>query len=216
MKKLDVNLIKLYRFAFDKIAQSKKLSFRDVALYYALIGYWNKYWFPEVLSINREDLLNYSKIGSPNTYLRAMRALDKHNIIKYMPSKNAAIGSKVKFCIDRSVLNQNLTYGNHKNDTELSSLINNSKHDGTIQIPEKKEVIEFFIENSSNNKLAEKFYNHNSALGWLSNGQNIVNWKSFALNYLNKAAQPKNISERRKINDASAKFDSGDFNTSTS
>ena len=215
MKKLDVNLIKLYRFAFDKIAQSKKLTFRDVALYYALIGYWNKYRFPEILSINREDLLNYSKIGSPNTYLLAMRTLDKYNIIKYLPSRNAAVGSKVKFCIDRSVLNQNLTNVNNSNDTELSSLINNSKPLETLQIPEKKEVINFFIEKSGSSELAEKFYNHNSAMGWRSNGQHIINWKSFALNYLNKSAQSKNIGARRKTNDGSAKFDSGDFNTST-
>ena len=210
MKKLDVNLIKLYRFAFNKIAQSKKLTFRDVALYYALIGYWNKYRFPEVLSINREDLLNYSKIGSPNTYLLAMRTLDKHNIIKYLPSKNAAIGSKVKFCIDRSVLNQNLTNVNNSNDSELSSLLNNSKPLGTLQIPEKKEVINFFIENSSDEQLAEKFYNHNLAMGWRSKGQEIKDWKSFALNYISRN---KTVKSNSSLASNKTNYDSGNFKT---
>nr|WP_042295401.1 hypothetical protein [Nonlabens ulvanivorans] len=138
MKKLNINFVAMQRYAFNKIAQSKHISSREVALYYSLLGYWNKFWFPELLSIRREDLLNYSKIGSVNTYLKAMRNLDKYGFIKYLPSKNANLGSKVKFCIDKSIVCQNLINDRDTDDKRLTPLLNNSKLEQINQTPEKK------------------------------------------------------------------------------
>jgi hypothetical protein len=213
MKQMKINFVAMQRYAFNKIAQNKHIGYKEVALYYALLGYWNKYWFPEVLSIRREDLLNYSKIGSVNTYLKAMRNLDKYGFIKYLPSKNANIGSKVKFCIDKSIVCQNLINERDTSDIDVTPLTNNSKQEQTNQIPEKKEVIQFFISNSSTEKLAMQFFNHNDSVGWMSNNQKIIKWQPFALNYIQKNLErplkhePQVSKKKKSINE----YDSGNF-----
>lgn len=198
MKRLNINYVSLQRYAFNKVAQDNNITSREVALYYALIGYWNKYYFPEVLSICREELLNYSKIGSVNTYLKAMRNLQKYGFIKYLPSKNANIGSKVKFGIDKTIVCQNMTNDRDTVDKQLIPLINNSKQEQIIQIPEKKEVIDFFISNNSSEELAGTFFNHNNSLGWLYKGSPILDWQSFASNYIKKNNPRKSISDSKK------------------
>ncbi|MBF4983035.1 hypothetical protein FNJ87_01340 [Nonlabens mediterrranea] len=213
MKKLNINFVAMQRYAFNKIAQCKHIGSKEVALYYSLLGYWNKFWFPELLSIRREDLLNYSKIGSVNTYLKAMRNLDKHGFIKYLPSKNANVGSKVKFCVDKSIVCQNLINDGYTDDKRLIPLLNNSKLEQINQTPEKKEVLEYFISNSSTKELAERFFNHNESLGWKSNGQLIVNWKPFANNYMKNDKARKVTGSSRMKRQGSSQFDSGNFKT---
>ena len=38
----------------------------------------------------------------------------------------------------------------------------------------------------SNEILAVQFFNHNNSLNWMYNGSPIVDWKSFAVNYIDK------------------------------
>lgn len=216
MKKLNINYVSLQRYAFNKIAQDNNITSREVALYYALIGYWNKYYFPEVLSICREELLNYSKIGSVNTYLKAMRNLQKYGFIKYLPSKNANIGSKVKFGIDKTIVCQNLTNDRDTVDKQLIPLINNSKQEQIVQIPEKKEVIDFFVSKNSNQQLATQFYNHNKSIGWKYNGSVIINWKNFADNYISASARQKPVTNSKRATPVSTSNVFGSFKKSKS
>ncbi|GAL74329.1 hypothetical protein JCM19275_3184 [Nonlabens ulvanivorans] len=67
-----------------------------------------------------------------------MRNLDKYGFIKYLPSKNANLGSKVKFCIDKSIVCQNLINDRDTDDKRLTPLLNNSKLEQINQTPEKK------------------------------------------------------------------------------
>lgn len=186
MKTLNVNFVKLFKYALSKIAKAPSLSFRDVALYYSILQCWNKYRFPEYFSINRQELMTFSKIGSNNTYLRALHSLQDHGLIIYYPSKDPSLGSKIFVCIDDSVLSQNLTLPRHNVDTKVRSSLNNSKQEKTLQIPKKNEVIDFFNENGSNENLATQFFNHNNGLNWMYNGSAIMNWKSFAVNYIDQ------------------------------
>jgi len=66
-----------------------------IALYNALFQLWNNCGFEDELSINRNDVMKLSKIGSVNTYLKCLKELDKLEFIKYKPSKNPLKGSVI-------------------------------------------------------------------------------------------------------------------------
>ncbi|GAK89692.1 hypothetical protein JCM19297_314 [Nonlabens ulvanivorans] len=214
MKKLNINFVSLFRNALQRISLCDTLCFRDVSMYYSLLQYWNKYRFPDVLSINRQELMNYAKIRSHNTYLKSLHNLQDAGFIKYYPSSNPSFGSKISFCVDMSIVCQKLTTSIHSDDIALSSLLNNSKLEQINQTPEKKEVLEYFISISSTEELAQRFFNHNESLGWKSKGQLIVNWKPFANNYVKNDKARKVAGSSRVKRQGSSQFDSGNFKTS--
>ena len=71
------------------------LSAHHISLYNALFLIWNECGFDNELSINRNDVMKLSKIGSANTYTKALKELDEKGYIKYIPSNNPLKGSKV-------------------------------------------------------------------------------------------------------------------------
>jgi hypothetical protein len=213
VKNINVNFVSLHLNAFKKIVNNKDLHYRDVALFHALLAYWNKYRFPEVFSINRQELMSFSKIGSPNTYLKAIRSLHRLGFIQYFPSNDPSKGSKVKICINKSEVCQKLTNDRHMPDLSLSSSINNSKLEETRQTPKKKEVIQFFIDNGSTQKLAEQCYDHNQAFGWIYNGSPIKDWKAFVKNYIRRdiVKTSQRIKTDKSASEVSKKSTFGDF-----
>lgn len=211
MKKLNINFVSLFRYALLRIVHCNNVTYRDVSLYYSILQCWNKYRFPELLSINQEELLEFSKIGSTNTYRTSLYNLQKNGFIKYYPSRDPSLGSKISICIDKSVLGQNLTYSKVRDDLELSSSLNNSKQEQTYKTPEKKEVINFFIKNKSSEKVAEQFFNLNEALSWKHKDQPILRWKSYAKNYINNNKVKESNKKKVNTNKSSKLFDCGTF-----
>lgn len=67
----------------------------DVAVYNALFLIWNASGFRETISVNREEVMTLSKVGSRNTYTKSLKRLDELKLIKYQPSFNPLIGSKI-------------------------------------------------------------------------------------------------------------------------
>jgi hypothetical protein len=111
-----------------------------ISLYNALFLLWNNCGFDENLSINRNDVMSLSKIGSVNTYLKCLKDLDNHKIISYKPSHNPLKGSIINlFRFDTSddiVLNKYNTTTDTSSDTStdtLYKLLNNK----TIKLIEK-------------------------------------------------------------------------------
>lgn len=70
-----------------------KLNSTHISIYNALFLIWNECGFDTELSINRNDVMKLSKIGSANTYTNCLKELDKLKILKYKPSHNPLIGS---------------------------------------------------------------------------------------------------------------------------
>lgn len=68
-----------------------------MSLYNALFLIWNRHDFDTQLSINRNDVMKLSKIGSANTYTTALKTLDSKGYIQYLPSFNPMKGSLVTF-----------------------------------------------------------------------------------------------------------------------
>lgn len=90
--KQDVNYIKHHKNA-NIYMVDKKLSSTHVSIYNALFLIWNECDFDTELSINRNDVMKLSKVGSPNTYTNCLKELDKIKLIKYKPSYNPLVGS---------------------------------------------------------------------------------------------------------------------------
>jgi hypothetical protein len=66
-----------------------------MALYNGLFLLWNECGFCNELSVNRQDLMMMSKIGSRNTYHKSLWNLHEKKYIKYTPSHNPLVGSKI-------------------------------------------------------------------------------------------------------------------------
>jgi len=66
-----------------------------ISLYNTLFLIWNYSGWEEKISISRQEVMSMAKIGSANTYLAALKELDKVGMIKYTPSHNPMKGSIV-------------------------------------------------------------------------------------------------------------------------
>ena len=92
--KQDVNYVKHHKAANLKLIELK-LSSSHVSLYNALFLIWNESSFDTELSVNRNDVMMLSRIGSANTYTKCLKELDDAKLIKYKPSFNPLIGSTI-------------------------------------------------------------------------------------------------------------------------
>ena len=96
---IKVNYILQHKNAFIKISKDKDITTIDIAIYNALFLLWNKENFPDELQVNRTDVMLLSKVGNKNTYTASLKRLNDKGYIKYMPSYNPLIGSKISITI---------------------------------------------------------------------------------------------------------------------
>lgn len=94
-----MNYIEHQRAVYFKLSEDNTLTSIHVSLYMALFMIWNECGFDTELSINRNDVMKLAKIGNANTYTKSLKMLDELGYIKYQPSFNPLIGSKVTMCI---------------------------------------------------------------------------------------------------------------------
>jgi len=78
-----------------KFANDQRITPWHTSLYLSLFQIWNRTHFKKEISIHRSELMKLSKIGSANTYAKCLRQLSEWKYIKYTPSKNQFIASKV-------------------------------------------------------------------------------------------------------------------------
>lgn len=132
-----VNFISHYRNVNQLLYENNSLNSTHIALYNALLQLWNNCGFEENLSINRNDVMNLSKIGSSNTYIKCLKDLDSEKFLKYVPSHNPLKGSIINlFRFDTTteqVVNKYCTSSDTTTDTttdnsseSLYKLLNNN------------------------------------------------------------------------------------------
>lgn len=120
----------------NKIAEDDRLHATHVSLYISLFTLWNLNRFENPISINREEVMKISKIGSRNTYHKCLRDLDDYGYLKYEPSHNPLKGSRINmlnFDTTGDTSNtQVVSNTSLKSDTStvqaLSPYINSNKH----------------------------------------------------------------------------------------
>lgn len=116
----------------NKITEDNRLHATHVSLYISLFTLWNLNRFENPISINREEVMKISKIGSKNTYHKCLKELDQFGYLEYLPSHNPLKGSLVNMLNFDTTPVQALGNTSPKNDTSsvqaLSPSLNSNKH----------------------------------------------------------------------------------------
>ena len=187
-----MNYIKHLNAVFQKFYTDKRLNTTHVSLYMALFQFWNLNRFSEEFYIDRQEVMQLSKIGSTATYHGCLKQMNTWKYLKYMPSHNPYKGSKIK------MFNFGTTSEQVVNEFETSTkqaLIRNTNINKQIEninktkLPKNEfEVIDFFKKKKWPANEAKKFYNHYQGIGWKIGGKiKIEDWQATACNWMLKA-----------------------------
>lgn len=192
-----MNFIKHFRGFIDLLADDKRLTPHHVSLYIILFQYWNLNHFRNPISIAREEVMQLSKIGSANTYLKCLKELHEWNYIRYDPSYNPLRGSKVHlYRFDTGAGIADSTGSDTADDTGNEQVVRpsinntNSINDTNIENREKDippaqgAVLEFFKSKNANLTEAEKFFNHYTANGWRLGRHKMQDWQAAATKWI--------------------------------
>lgn len=228
---MNVNYIKHIQAFVARIEQDERLSPWHISLYYALFHCWNDNQRTNPVSINRQEVMSLSKIGSVNTYTKALKQLHEWGYILYEPSNNRWLGSKVyMYRFDNGSDNStDNTIDKGSDNTAVSEVvkevrpslknIKNKKITKNVKgenkpkfiLPYLDEVINFFLELKSSANEAETFYNHFESNGWLVGGKaKMKNWQAAARNWIKRSVEYKSTSSNQS--NRSTSLSSGNLN----
>lgn len=192
-----INYIKHLNGIFLQFYKDNRLNPTHISMYLALFNIWNYNRFPETFYINREEVMQYAKIGSKSTYHRCIKELSYWKYILYMPSHNPFKGSQIKMFnfettsdqvqdLNPSIGGQEQVSNTNKNKQETTNLKRGSPEN-------EKVVVQFFLENEWPKMEAHKFFNHYQATGWKMGGkQSMVDWHAAATKWVLKTEEFKN------------------------
>jgi len=130
----DVNYIKHLNNVFIQFSKDSRLNPTHISLYVALFQLWNNSFFKVEFYINREEVMDYSKIGSKSTYHRCIKELSHWKYLLYTPSHNPFKGSRIKM-FDFGTSTEQALYPSRTN-IETSTgqaLVRINKHIQTIE-----------------------------------------------------------------------------------
>ena len=94
-----VNYITHLNAILETFNNDERIKQGHITLYLAFFYLWNRKFFKETLTINRELIMERAKIKSKTTYHNHLRDLDAWGYIKYYPSYHPSRGSKIKMII---------------------------------------------------------------------------------------------------------------------
>ena len=130
----EVNYITHLNAVFTQFSKDSRLNPTHISLYVALFQLWNTNRFVEVFFVNREEVMQYSKIGSKSTYHRCIKELSHWNYIVYYPSHNPFKGSKIKMLKFGTTSGQALVHYRPKIETSTGqAVVPIYKHIQTIE-----------------------------------------------------------------------------------
>ena len=184
----------------EKFTLDDRLNPSHISMYLALFQYWNLSRFSNPISINREEIMKLSKIGSKSTYHKCIRQLHHWDYLEYLPSHNPFKGSKVIMFNFGTSSEQALVHYRPKNGQALVSsktYINNKQFKQNIKEKPKNlnEVKMFFSEIKSNKIEAQRFFNYYESTGWKIGGKTpIHNWEAAARNWILNSKKRKETS----------------------
>lgn len=145
----ETNYIKHLNGVFEQFSKDNRLNPTHISLYIALFQLWNSNFFREEFYINREEVMQYAKIGSKSTYHRCIKELSHWKYILYTPSHNPFKGSKIKM----------FDFGTSSGQVVNQSRTNTGTSSGQALVPINKHIQT--IENSKNNNKRQNFKNSN-------------------------------------------------------
>lgn len=101
-----VNYVEQLNLFAKKAASIESLRSSDISIYFALFCIWNRSYWKVPISISRSEVMQISKIGGAKTYTDSIRRLEKAGFLKYEPSHNPMVGSKIYMFIFKPTVNQ--------------------------------------------------------------------------------------------------------------
>ncbi|RNL90112.1 hypothetical protein ED312_06720 [Sinomicrobium pectinilyticum] len=146
----DTNYIKHLNGVFSQFSKDSRLNPTHISLYIALFQLWNTNFFKEEFYINRDEVMQYAKIGSKSTYHRCIKELNHWNYLLYIPSHNPFKGSKIKM----------FDFGTSTGQVVYQSHTNIGTSNGQAVVPINKHIQT--IENHKNNNKPQNFKNSNN------------------------------------------------------
>ncbi|TPN84527.1 hypothetical protein [Aquimarina algicola] len=187
-----MNYIKHLNSVFQTFTKDSRLNPTHISLYMALFQIWNINRFPPMFFINREEVMQLSKIGSKATYHRCIKELSYWEYVIYTPSHNPYKGSQIKMFTFGTTNKQEVN--DHETGTKqaLIPYINNNKPKETIikrKLPKTEiEVIKFFKTKKWPALEGLKFFNHYQSIGWKIGGKvKITDWQAIANSWMLKS-----------------------------
>jgi hypothetical protein len=91
-----VNYINHLNTILETFNNDERFKQGHITLYLAFFQLWNRKFFEDTLTINRELIMERAKFKSKTTYHNHLRDLDAWGYLKYYPSYHPARGSKIK------------------------------------------------------------------------------------------------------------------------
>ena len=79
---------------YEAIADDARIGATHISLYMALLQEWNTAVAQNPLSVNRDTMMKAARMGR-KTYNKCMKELQEYGYIKYEPSSNPLIKSKI-------------------------------------------------------------------------------------------------------------------------
>src|SRR5690606_7535479 len=130
----EINYIKHLNSVFVQFSKDNRLNPTHISLYIALFQLWNLNRFLEEFFINRDEVMQLSKIGSKSTYHRCIKELNHWKYIVYFPSHNPYRGSKIKMLKFGTSSGQVVGHNNTQIETSTGqALVPIYKHIQTIE-----------------------------------------------------------------------------------
>ena len=191
-----------------------RFTISHLALYVSLFYHWNKKKFINNMPISRDDVMQIACMGSYTTYHRSLKDLHEWGYIEYTPSHHPNVPSRVTVYDIIAVYNphdfdttpdtttvpdvipsiNSLNNINSINKTKGDALApvkkmdtsGSTRHSRPIDL---KEAADYFREQKSTVREAEKFFNHYQANTWRLGGRTpIKDWHAAARNWILRAS----------------------------
>lgn len=195
-----VNYIIQLNAAFDQFNKDTKIKQGHITLYLAFFQKWNREFFKKTITINREWIMEKAKFKSKTTYHNYLKNLNDWGYLLYYPSYHPAQGSKVQMTIFFTSDGQKLADSFPEPGQNLVSYLKHKTNENLNKLARPKNelvVLNFFKDNNWPAVEGKKFYAYYEARDWeLSRGLKITNWKTAAINFVEKGIKIKEKSTR--------------------
>tara|TARA_R110002072_G_scaffold125944_3_gene262502 strand:+ start:31602 stop:32264 length:663 start_codon:yes stop_codon:yes gene_type:complete len=188
-----VNYITQLNAVLEMFNNDNRIKQGHITLYLAFFQLWNRKFFKETLTINRELIMERAKIKSKTTYHNHLRDLDAWRYLTYYPSYHPSRGSKIKIaraCPKSGTASGTQEVQNLANCVPEPSqnLVSSYKHKTKENLNKQpniifneSEVISFFKKNNWPEIEARKFYVFIKSKKWKTDNWQIIA-KIFAKN----------------------------------
>ncbi|WP_445732398.1 hypothetical protein [Mariniflexile sp.] len=199
-----INYITHLNTVLETFNNDERIKQGHITLYMAFFQLWNRKFFKETLTINRELIMERAKIKSKTTYHNHVRDLDAWGYLTYYPSYHPTRGSKIKMtkaCIKSGTTTgtqevQNLDNSAPEPSQNLVSSYKLKTKENLNKQPKpifnESEVTLFFKENNWPEIEARKFHVYIQSKKWRTD-----NWQMMAKIFVKnnfKLEEPKKTS----------------------